>query len=157
MDLTELALLLLPAIHPAAPKQPDAAVIAQAMAQAVAADGEEPITGSKEGDLALGLRFAWDESNLRMVDSRGECLTGDGGKALGPLQLQHTPAALACAPAPAAKIWLAMAHGSARRCSTLEEGARLAALASGNCDHGREVSRRRMRAARAALVQAIKL
>lgn len=103
--------------------------------------------------MALLVEFAFAESTFRLVDAGGQCLRGDGGKALGLFQLQHTPEALACAPATAARLWLAMAHASTKRCSSLEPDEQLAALTSGSCDRGRQVSRRRMRAARALLAR----
>ncbi len=151
MELTELALLLLPALS--APRQHDAAVIAQAMVDAVAADPDEPLTGSREGDVSLGLRFAMDESSLRITDSQGECVNGDSRHAWGTWQLQHANRGAACDPVQAARIWLERAHASVRRCWALDADARLAALASGNCSHGRAVSRERMRGAREALAR----
>lgn len=151
MTLIELALLLLPAIHPAALRQPEAREIATAVAQAISIDEEEPITGSKSGDLALALVFVAGESMFRTTDSMGKCLAGDGGRALGPFQLQHTPRELACATTTAARLWLMMAHASTRRCFGLKPEERLAALASGNCGAGRAISRARINAARMAL------
>lgn len=145
MTLTELALLLLPVAH-----TPEAVVIAKVVAEVVEAQ-VEPLTESKELDVALMLRFAADESGFRSTDKNGACIAGDGGAALGPFQLQNVPAALACAPASAARMWLTMARVSMQRCGGLEPDERLAALASGNCGHGRALSRVRMRAARAAL------
>lgn len=153
MELLSLALALLPAIHPLAPRLPDADVIARAAAEAVQLDVDEPVTGSRAGDVSLLLTFAMRESSMRVHDRRGDCVLGDNGRAAGAWQLQNVPRELACSPAEAARIWLDMAHRSVKRCSRLDPDARLAALASGNCEHGRAVSRERMRAARAALAK----
>lgn len=101
------------------------------IATAVDADTEPPLTGSKEGDAALMTSWAHAESRWRI------CPEGDGGKALGAFQEQHTPRSLACAPAEAARIWLTMARQSIARCGDLT------AVVSGVCGRGRRIVRRR--------------
>ena len=143
MNLTQAAMALLPLIHPAAPKQPDAPMIAQSAAQAVELDTFPPITGTKVGDVALMLQTAWGESTMSAT-KHGACVTGDHGRALGVWQLQNTPEVIACSVAPAAREWLRMAHYSLHKCATLQPDARLAGLFSGNCEHGLAISRYRL-------------
>jgi hypothetical protein len=77
--------------------------------------------------------YHWDGRALTYDD----CPAGDGGRALGLFQLQHTPAVVACHSAPAAREWLALAHHSERMCQSL------AALVSGRCDRGTRLARSR--------------
>ena len=103
----------------------------EGIATAVDADDQPAITGSKEGDAALMASWSWAESRWRV------CPTGDGGRALGAFQEQHTPKALACAPADAARIWLLMARQSIARCGDLT------AVVSGVCGRGARIVRTR--------------
>jgi len=157
MNLTDLAVLLLSVLLPtwSHPRSPDRLLIARSVAEAVELDEKPPLTGTKMGDVALMMRFARKESTILITDSRGECIAGDGGKALGTFQLQYTPAALACSPATAARIWLVMAHESVRRCAASDPDDRLALVTGGRCDRGRTESRSRFEAARADLAQII--
>ena len=143
-------LLLVHALGQSKPS-PDNLLVARSMAEAVESDVENPITDSKENDLALGMTFAFHESAFRSLEN-GRCIAGDGGKALGPWQLQHVSPGIACIPATAARRWLEMAHESFKRCGSLPVDQRLAALASGNCAHGTMVSADRMRDARRDLM-----
>ena len=143
MTLIQLAIAALPYIHAAAPGQPDAVDIATASAEAVELDTFPPVTGSKLGDVILLEKTAWGESTMRTTRD-GKCLEGDHGAALGAWQLQHVPEIIACSPAPAARQWLSMAHYSLHKCATLQPDARLAALFSGNCEHGLAMSRYRL-------------
>lgn len=118
--------------------------LAAAISDAVDADTEEPLTGSRAGDAMLMTIWSWHEARYK------GCVSGDKGKSWGNFQLGGYPIAIACADADAARIWLRMAHTSARSCRALDADARLAELASGSCSRGRALSRRRMRAARAA-------
>lgn len=75
------------------------------------------------------------------------CPAGDGGKALGPLQLQNASRRVACTPRLAVYEWLARARSSLQQCGTL------AIVASGRCDRGTDlVAQRAREAARWALV-----
>jgi hypothetical protein len=78
---------------------------------------------------------------------------GDGGKSHGPWQLSEDQAKpeVAHDPNKAAPIWLAIADKSRRDCARLPEDEQLAELASGNCDAGRELARRRAKLVRRAL------
>lgn len=118
------------------PREAPPAVV-DAITAAVANDEELPLTGSYRGEAALMLVFAYHESAFKT------CAAGDSGKSLGVFQLQRLPRAVACDPARAAVVWLARAHESYAKCSMNDEDARLAALASGNCGHGRVLSARR--------------
>jgi hypothetical protein len=135
------------AIHPLAPRAPDAPVIADGIAVAVAGDELPPLTGTREGDAALLGLYAYRESSLRA------CASGDGGRSLGPWQLQRLPPALACAPADAARVWLHVARASFDLCGELPVAERLAALASGSCSRGRRLVRWRWEQAGALLAQ----
>jgi hypothetical protein len=143
-ELSGLALALMAALHPLFAKTPDAPAIADGIVQAVL-DDPTHLTGSATGDVALMALYAVKESGVR------RCAVGDGGRALGSLQLQGVPAALACDPASAARIWLGMAHASERSCADLDPDARLAQLVSGSCLRGRQLARSRLRETRAIL------
>jgi hypothetical protein len=151
VNLTEIALALLPLIAPAATQPPDAEDIARAAVQAVILDEEAPITGDLIGDVALILVWAKNESMFRVHGPDGACLSGDGGKARGHLQLHDVGPVFACSVLEATRIWLQRAHESLRICRHNAPDERLAGLASGRCDRGRVLSRERVQAARAAL------
>jgi len=129
-----LAASLALAPHDRGPADEVQAVLA-GIATAVDADTGEPLTGTREGDALLLLVWSHHESRWRV------CPGGDGGKAWGPLQLQHTPRALVCAPAEAARIWLAMARAAVATCGDLTP------IASGVCGRARGLVVRRMREA----------
>lgn len=71
------------------------------------------------------------------------CAEGDGGKSLGPWQLQRAPREVACDPARAAAEWLARARQSESDCALLPRDERLAELVSGSCTNrgGRKLAR----------------
>jgi hypothetical protein len=116
----------------------DALAIAAAIAEL--ADGS--ITGDVWEDAALVAVY----SSLEGANRR--CPVGDGGKSLGPLQLQRSSRAVACTPALAVAEWLRRARDSVARCAKLQPDERLAALASGSCDRGRALVRQRAELAR---------
>jgi len=70
---------------------------------------------------------------------------GDGGHSHGPWQISDKRAKpeVARDPDRAAPIWLSLAAQSRKDCANLPEDEQLAEVASGNCDHGRELTRRR--------------
>lgn len=109
-------------------KKPGAAAVARAIA-ATAPDREW---------AARMAVYTIHESGLA-----SECIAGDGNKSHGPWQLQGVPEAVACDPAKAAPIWLAMAQKSMSDCSALPPSERMAELASGTCGHGHMVARLR--------------
>jgi len=76
------------------------------------------------------------------------CVKGDGGRSLGTFQLQGVSEGVACDPAQAVTAWLGRASASIALCASNAPEERLAALASGSCDHGRLVARARMLLAR---------
>lgn len=146
INLAALAVLLPPTaaqvqeLSIGLPKQVPLSV-ATAIADAVASDEETPLGGSLRAEAALMVVYAWHESNYKA------CAAGDSGRSLGIFQLQRLPRVVACDPGQAARIWLARAHDSYTRCEGVEEDARLAALASGNCGHGHVLARSRQRLA----------
>lgn len=154
-NLTVIALVLLSILTKRPHPSPSEILIARAVVHAVEVDEEPPITGDKPGDVALAMRFVLEESSFRLTDKTGACISGDGGRALGIFQEQNTPPAQACDPTIAARIWFGMAHRSVAQCAWLDPDDRLALLASGSCDRGRVVSRRRMRAALVDLQMAL--
>jgi hypothetical protein len=78
---------------------------------------------------------------------------GDGGKSHGPFQLsvERTTPDVARDPDRAAPIWLSLADLSRKTCANLPEDEQMAAVMSGNCDHGRKLARRRAALVRRAL------
>lgn len=112
----------------------------QGIAVAVDADDRPPITGSKRGDAALMTVFSFHESRWRLWDPKrpGRCISGDGGKSLGPLQVQGLAEEVACAPAEAAARWLEIARSSIDRCGDLT------ALVSGHCGGAPKLARWRV-------------
>jgi hypothetical protein len=136
------------ALHPLAPRAPDASAIADGIALAVATDVFEPLTGTREGDAALTALYAYRESSLQACGK-----SGDGGRSWGAWQLQRVARATACDPVAAAPIWLSRARASVQACATLPLEERLAALASGSCSRGRALVAWRWRQASALLAQ----
>jgi len=84
-----------------------------------------------------------------------ECVAGDGGESHGAFQLKGVPEAVACDPARAAPIWLAMARKSAEDCASLPPSERMAELTSGSCGHGRMLARLRESFVLRALARAL--
>jgi hypothetical protein len=76
------------------------------------------------------------------------CAKGDHGMSRGPFQLWGVPEKIACDPVQAARRWLVIADASRADCAKLEADAQLAELASGSCDRGRVLARRRAKLAR---------
>jgi|HubBroStandDraft_1064217.scaffolds.fasta_scaffold34287_5 hypothetical protein len=72
-----------------------------------------------------------------------ECVNGDGGESWGAFQLKDVPHDVACDPAKAAPVWLAMAQRSMQDCAALPVSERMAELASGSCKKGHVVARQR--------------
>lgn len=72
---------------------------------------------------------------------------GDGGKSFGAFQVQGMGEG-AFDPDKAAARWLELARSGQHRCHRNPPDEQLASVASGNCDHGREKVRRRVRLAR---------
>jgi hypothetical protein len=104
-------------------------------------------TRDEAGDLTV---YAIYESNLLLA------AIGDGGKSYGPWQLTAKYATIEVAtrnPEKAAAIWLAAAAQSRKDCEKLPEDDRLAEVASGSCDYGRTLARRRARLRRQALTE----
>lgn len=81
------------------------------------------------------------------------CAVGDGGKSLGPYQLQRVPESVACDPMQATLEWRRRADDSWHLCAKRPDGSvrpaeeRLGRVAGGSCDTGLELVRRRARLA----------
>ena len=90
------------------------------------------------GDLVV---FDLFESNNRLS------AVGDHGQSHGPWQLSTKRARpeVARDPEKAAAIWLELAARSRKDCANLPEDERLAEVASGSCERGRVLARRRAR------------
>jgi hypothetical protein len=93
-----------------------------------------PVLGSRARDASFLLAYCKGETRCNESTPNG-----DGGKAKGPWQLQGKCNAQPIAEQP--QCWLDIAAWSVKVCSKLPVPERLAALASGNCEHGHVVSR----------------
>jgi hypothetical protein len=109
--------------------------VLDAVATTVASE-ETPTFGSRSLDAALLLVYCAKESKCTE-----RTRAGDGGAAHGPWQL-HGPCGLGPTAAQP-RCWLDIGAWSLRVCSHLPASERLAALASGSCEHGHVVSRTR--------------
>lgn len=80
---------------------------------------------------------------------------GDGGKSHGPWQLssRYATPETARVPEKAAPLWLAAAAQARKDCAKLPEDDRLAEVASGSCQYGRQLARRRAALRRIALAE----
>src|SRR5580692_6011766 len=101
-------------------------------------------TREEAGDLVV---YGVFESNLRLS------AVGDGGKSHGPWQLsaRYATPEVARVPEKAAPLWLAAAAQARKDCAKLPEDDRLAEVASGSCQYGRTLARRRAALRRIAL------
>jgi len=116
---------------------------ARQIADAIA-DKAEALDGmSLRESEALMAVFAAKESANQL------CPAGDGGKSLGTFQLQGVERDVACDPGRSLPLWIAKAKWSVTFCADNAPDERLAALASGRCDRGREKVAARVRMARA--------
>jgi hypothetical protein len=122
--------------RPSVPGRYDQSGDASTVAQAIAVSAPD-----RETAALMAVFAAYESSNER-------CAVGDHGKSLGAWQLQKVEPEVACDPMRAAPIWLARKADSEAKCANLPPDERLAMLASGSCDFGRAISRRRMQIAR---------
>lgn len=101
------------------------------------------VAPSRTAASLMVLYAAFEGGNLR-------CAEGDGGKALGPYQLQGVAREVACDPVASSRAWLRLADWSWKVCTKAESppDERLAFLASGSCDRGRKKVRARAELAR---------
>jgi hypothetical protein len=143
MSLKLLVLSIWAAVHPAAPRLHDAALIADAIQAAVTSDAEPPVFGSREDDAAVMAYYAIRESWL------SKDAVGDGGLSFGVWQ-QRSSAGRADV-VTQARSWLSLLHEGARICP-----ASPAAPLSGGCHAGRHVADRRATRAHALLEAARK-
>jgi hypothetical protein len=112
--------------------------IAPEIAQAIAS-----VAPTRSAASLMTVYEVWEGGNAR-------CAEGDGGRSLGPFQLQDRAREIACDPMSAARVWLRMAEYSWKTCEKkgLPPDERLAQLASGSCDRAREKVRKRAELAR---------
>lgn len=130
MSLKVIVLTIWAAIHPAAPRLPDAPQIAAAIETAVNADAEPPVFGSREEDAAVMAYWALRESWL------SHDAVGDGGLSFGVWQLRSASGRADLGTQ--AKAWLSLLHEGARICP-----ASPAAPLSGGCSAARTTADRR--------------
>jgi hypothetical protein len=132
MSLKVIVLAIWAAVHPGAPRLPDAAPIAAAIETAVSQDVEPPVFGSREEDAAVMAYYAIRESWLT------HDAIGDGGRSFGVWQLRSASGR-------------ALLHEGARICP-----ASPAAPLSGGCVAARSTADRRATKARSLLESARK-
>jgi hypothetical protein len=143
MTLNMIVLAIWAAVHPGAPRLPDAAPIAAAIDAAVSHDAEPPVFGSREEDAAVMAYYALRESWLN------HDAVGDGGRSFGVWQLRS---ASGRGDLPTqARAWLALLHEGARLCPQSP-----AAPLSGGCVAARSTADRRATKARSLLESAKK-
>jgi hypothetical protein len=130
MSLKLIVLTIWAAIHPAAPRLPDAPQIAAAIETAVTTDAEPPVFGSREEDAAVMAYYALRESWL------SHDAVGDGGRSFGVWQLRSASGRADLGTQ--ARAWLALLHEGARICP-----ASPAAPLSGGCTAARVTADRR--------------
>jgi hypothetical protein len=138
MPLRTLVLAIWAAIHPAAPKLPDAPEIAVAIETVITQDQLPPVFGSREEDAAVMAYWALRESWLR------KNAVGDNGRSFGIWQEQS--AAGKGDIMTQARTWLFMLHEGAKMCPDNP-----AAPLSGGCRNAARLARRRVAKARELL------
>jgi hypothetical protein len=143
MTLKLLVLTIWAAVHPAAPRLPDAPQIAAAIDTAVSQDAEPPVFGSREEDAAVMAYYAIRESWL------SHDAVGDGGLSFGVWQMRSASGRADLSTQ--ARAWLALLHAGARSCP-----ASPAAPLSGGCVAARSTADRRATKARRLLESAKK-
>jgi hypothetical protein len=141
MSLKALVLAIWAAIHPSAPKLPDAPEIASAIETVITQDNLPPVFGSREEDAAVMAYYALRESWLR------KHAVGDGGRSFGVWQEnERTGRADVLTQA---RAWLYMLHEGARICPDNP-----AAPLSGGCTAASRIAARRVAKARELLAVA---
>jgi hypothetical protein len=143
MSLKIIVLAIWAAVHPGAPRLPDAAPIAAAIETAVSQDAQPPVFGSREEDAAVMAYYAIRESWLT------HDAIGDGGRSFGVWQLRSASGRADLSTQ--AHAWLALLHEGARICP-----ASPAAPLSGGCIAARSTADRRATKARSLLESARK-
>lgn len=109
----------------------DARLIAQVISEGVVHE-DQPWKRAAEGVVFAG----YEGGNDR-------CAIGDGGKSVGAWQVGGLSKDVACDPRREFSIWLSAVKRSEQACADRPENERLAALASGSCDRGLSLVRRR--------------
>jgi hypothetical protein len=138
MSLKALVLAIWAAIHPSAPKLPDAPEIASAIEVVITQDKEPPVFGSREEDAAVMAYYALRESWLR------KHAVGDGGRSFGVWQENEKTGRADIITQ--ARAWLYMLHEGARICPDNP-----AAPLSGGCTAAARMAARRVEKARQLL------
>jgi hypothetical protein len=131
MPLKTLVLAIWAAIHPAAPKLPDAPEIAAAIETVITQDRRPPVFGSREEDAAVMAYWALRESWLRRN------AVGDGGRSFGVWQENASTGRADILTQ--ARAWLYMLHEGARICPDNP-----AAPLSGGCRAAARIAQRRV-------------
>ena len=101
------------AIHPLAPRTPDARPIAEATVDAVLADaaaGLPPVLGSYPEDVAVQAYWAFRESNLH------HSAVGDGGRSFGAWQMRGPYCGQGATIRTQARCWRHLAREGLRMC-----------------------------------------
>jgi hypothetical protein len=127
--------------HPSRAGRYDQAGDAREIAAAIAGVAPERDTAA-----LMTVYAAYESSNQK-------CVVGDGGRSWGTWQLQYVPREVACDPARAASVWLAMARDASTRCPQSPPDDRLSVLTGGSCSRGVLVARTRARIARELAAQ----
>lgn len=109
----------------------DAHLVAQAISDGVVHE-EQPWKRAAEGVVFA----AYESGNDR-------CAIGDGGKSVGAFQMGGLSRNVACDPRREFPLWLGAVKRSEQACVDNQESERLAALASGSCNRGRQKVRNR--------------
>jgi hypothetical protein len=138
MSLKALVLAIWAAIHPSAPKLPDAPEIATAIETVITQDSQPPVFGSREEDAAVMAYYALRESWLR------KHAVGDGGRSFGVWQENEKTGRADVLTQ--ARAWLYMLHAGARICPDNP-----AAPLSGGCKAASRMAARRVAKARELL------
>src|ERR1700689_1896750 len=102
MSLKIIVLAIWAAVHPGAPRLPDAAAIAAAIDAAVSQDAEPSVFGSREEDAAVMAYYAIRERWL------SQDAVGDGGRSFGVWQLRSASGRADLLTQ--ARAWLALLH-----------------------------------------------
>jgi hypothetical protein len=141
MSIKALVLAIWAAIHPSAPKLPDAPEIATAIEVVITEDNLPPVFGSREDDAAVMAYYALRESSLR------KHAVGDGGRSFGVWQENEKTGRADVLTQ--ARAWLYMLHEGARICPDNP-----AAPLSGGCTAASRIAARRVAKARELLAAA---
>lgn len=128
--------------HQARPGRYDQAGDAREIAAGIA-----HVVTDRDTAALLSVYAAYESSNVKCAE--GDRDANGIPKSLGAFQLQGVPREVACDPARAASVWLALAKDAqANHCQDSDPDDRLSILTGGSCTRGRLVARTRARIAR---------